>query len=232
MAIWSWLSGLLRETGLSSSCLAGVPREEVLGRICRGLKANARAPVKAQVAVQKSNIPGAGQGLFALKTFTVGDFVAIYPGEFLPRIQTAMLYSLDGSARGTLFDLNPSQDYSYVLQLQEDGGRIDAREVGVHPIAVFNGHMVNHPPQGMKSMLETFEFFWEELPIETAPATWVVRRPWFAADDGSIIYIPANIKLPGVAFFATCTIDAGQEVLWNYRMKFKRGDRPEWYFDA
>jgi len=119
--------------------------------------------------VKKSYASGGGNGLFMSGPISKYRVVSLYPGCYEPPPPTLAVLSSDGvpCVRPEELSLLPSS--SYRIHCNNCGGYLDAdkslRQVDLKvPFSSYLlGHMINHPPNGIKPNVVPFDFYWDDL---------------------------------------------------------------------
>jgi hypothetical protein len=196
------------------------------------------------VVVGKSSIKTAGHGVFASREIVAGEAIALYPGIFTPPFPTTAV-SDDGS-------INVLQRHdatnAYILNLASIGGFIDGRSLcavgrlgGLQNPSVV-GHLVNHPPEGIRPNADVASFLWKDVTSLQSIQDDYFPLPNSSRDDGSPWYFDSHLQeivhfptlstpptedeaLGGALLFATQSIHQGQEIFIDYALK---PPYPEW----
>jgi len=197
------------------------------------------------LAVRPSSIPGAGDGVFAVRGIPAGALAALYPGTAYsplqvrampgyPRVDAASDYLVarydgvildagawgrPGGARRRPRPAGAPPAAGAAAEAEADLQSLDAR----HPLAL--GHVANHPPEG--------------TPPNVALAAFDVPPSALGADPGLRPFIPVlpvggpgarapSAGVPCLGLVALTAVADGGELLLNYRLS-SRLARPGWY---
>lgn len=123
--------------------------------------------------VKQSSVPNAGKGVYAanglINKFSV---VCLYPGVYYPPPPAFSLFSFDNEfsclkPNDLLAMMNQQQnpaENAYVMHCNNSGGSIDAENINPADDGdqIRVGHLINHPPKGIKPNVFPFDFIWEE----------------------------------------------------------------------
>uniref|UniRef100_A0A7S2U2I2 SET domain-containing protein n=1 Tax=Lotharella oceanica TaxID=641309 RepID=A0A7S2U2I2_9EUKA len=91
------------------------------------------------------------------------------------------------------------------------------------------GHMINHPPAGMKPNVVAFPI---DIPAEIANRELVPyeNHPvwYFSQETMYDVMLPPNLPFAGVAMFSSAEIEIDEELLFDYNLALDQ-PLPEWY---
>jgi hypothetical protein len=162
-----------------------------------------------RINVQRSEIAGAGKGVYLNETGTTGGLgkdqrvLCLYPGVYTPGLPS---YASSPEKWGHYLanDLPPSgisfEDNAYILNLQKDGGYIDGcpltarqnRRLDANPSAC--GHLINH--NASSANVEVVSFLWRDIiedvdigHTEESPSNVSFPLPNVLRDDGTGWYL-------------------------------------------
>ena len=170
---------------------------------------------KELVQPKTSNIPNAGNGLFATSDISIGTVLATYGGIYIPPIPTQMSYDVETKL---LVDLKGD----YIIHCNDGGGWIDGQHHThtLHDVA----HISNHSHQPNAVM----------IPIQNIPTHLGVKSlpqgtPWYyCPHEESIIPFPNNVRLKTMALINIKQLQKGEEVFFDYGINPEH-NRPTWY---
>eukprot|EP01134_Creolimax_fragrantissima_P001517 CFRG1517T1 len=126
----------------------------------RDVNMSSRGPA---VHLRISELPLAGQGVFARRNICKGEAICLYPGIHTPAIPFGTPCTTIDEDRKTYLN------NQYIMNLPTMGGFIDGMNVDKHlkPDATDNphavGHLVNHPGEGRKANCSTVDFYWRDV---------------------------------------------------------------------
>lgn len=210
--------------------------------------------------VKKSSAQSSGNGVYVSGPVGKHQFVSLYPGFYEPPPPALAVLSSDGEYCVSPDDLSLRSSSSYRIHCNSCGGYLDAAKFvkGIDPkfssvVAPYVlGHMVNHPPKGVKPNVFPVDFYWKEF-MDHAKRTvhsdniqyveqFVNQMNPIDSDSEDVWYVdPATLEaVPltadcaprvGMALVAVDAIEGsteGTELWMDYRFDM-RGDVPCWY---
>lgn len=216
----------------------------------------ARSATECLVSVRKSNIIGAGHGVFANVRIDAHRPITLYPGLYMPPTPLFAITSLTGDVAIPGNPLNAIlpkeivvQNNSYCIHLENVGGSLDAKAVNDnadHMNGFMAAHKANHPPKGCIPNVKAFDFKWmDAFQVTKTPLLKddVVKisqinafnygQFWYTSPEGDVVLLEKDHVLDGIAqlaglvFVSTRPIDKDEEILFDYKIEPKCW--PPWY---
>eukprot|EP01041_Mallomonas_annulata_P003755 gene3755-7454_t len=190
-----------------------------------------------------SLLPGAGMGIFLNRPIPPRTIVTLYPGIYYPPCPVWTVASPSGDP---VIRLTPTIRNEYTINCDNIGGFIDGSKGSSSPYAV--AHLINHPPKGCLPNVVSIDFSWTDFfrhcsslhGAHDSEALIAIKQhvsainsmgegDWYVDPhtDEVVRLSPDCAPLAGMAFLSTKNIDAGQELLYDYR--YGPGNAPEWY---
>lgn len=104
--------------------------------------------------------------------------------------------------------------------------------------------LANHPPRGVEPNVQAIQVDWEGCrphalagngesvqSIARKLVNPMTRATWYIdGATGVSVGVPCTLPTRGLVFLASCQIEPGEEVYFNYRLD--PGNRPDWYADV
>lgn len=211
--------------------------------------------------VKKSTANNSGDGVFISGVVKKHQLVSLYPGVYEPPPPALAVLSADGEHCISPDDLSLRSESCYRIHCNSCGGYLDAAKSAkgfdskfssiIAPYVV--GHMINHPPKGVKPNVFPVDFYWTEFldhvrctvrPDDLSQAeVFVDSINNIDSSSGGVWYVdPVTLEaVPltancspkvGIAIVATddikCNATEGTELWMDYRFNMK-GTVPAWY---
>ena len=158
-------------------------QKEILKWMLAHAKNGLESVESVNVRVDKSKIPGAGEGVFCINGAPKGTLICVHPGTIFNGEDVLKAVR---AQRGALFERIFIHDIEHCVQIYDgtvfDAGIQSLSEWTSHPFAV--GHKCNHPPPGVKPNVMKCAFIWNPEPPVNVLSNWFPDPP--SAFDTSV----------------------------------------------
>ena len=238
----------------------GVSKTSLFNDVLRLLRPKSGLDLK--ITMKRSSANNSGNGLFVSGSIKKHQLVSLYPGVYEPPPPPSAVLSSDGSSVVSLSELSLKRDSAYRIHCNSCGGYLDAAKSvrgsdsaltsSIGPYVL--GHMINHPPQGIRPNVQPVDFFWHDFmefakqmvrsKEEVTSIEQVVRKlnnidtsepdaPWYI-DPSTYEVVPLTANCApkvGMALVARedmeCSAE-GTELWLDYRYDLSQ-PTPDWY---